>query len=215
MRRELRFLSVSRGLQAEEEAMIRNLIFDMGGVLLACEPEAFVRKYCPDPQDASLVNRQLFGAPGWVGLDRGTVTDEDYLSQVLNCVPTRLRTVASYLFWHWHEMSRPDPEMERLVRALKKSGKKIFLLSNVSARFYRFYRNIPAMRYFDGMLVSADVHFVKPEPEIYGALFDRFGLSPEECFFVGMPGYWYRQDMDGLVAALRAAGIFADQKSGR
>lgn len=198
--------------------MIRNLVFDMGGVLFTYDPAAFVRKYCPNPQDADLVNRELFGAPEWAELDRGTMEDAEYLSLILTRVPERLQTVTAYLFRHWHEMPCPLPEMEPLVRALKESGKKIYLLSNMSARFYRFYRKIPAMRHFDGMLVSADVHAVKPDPEIYRVLFDRFGLTPEECFFVddtlqnvkageklGMRGFWFRRDVGALRAALRAA----------
>ena len=66
---------------------------------------------------------------------------------------------------------------------------------------------------FDGILFSADVLCLKPQKEIYGHLFERFHLKPEECFFVddlelniegarrcGMDGYCFD---DGNVEKLR------------
>lgn len=200
--------------------MIRNLVFDMGGVLFSYDPPAFVRKYCPSPADAELVYRELFLAPEWRETDLGNLSDEDYLAVVLPRIPERLRPAARFLFARWHEMPRPFPEMEALVRSLKESGYPLYLLSNMSPRFYRFYRNIPAVKYFRGMLVSCDVHRMKPDPEIYRILFDRFCLRPEECFFVddspenaaagaalGMTAFCFRGDYAALRAALREAGV--------
>ncbi len=201
--------------------MIRNIVFDMAWVLFEYRPMDFLKKYLPE-QDAELVNRKLFCAPEWIETDRGTLSDGDYLAGALRHLPPRLHATAEYLYAHWHEMPEPIPAMEDVVGRLKQNGYGIYLLTNMSGRFYRFYKNIPAIRYFDGMVVSADVHAVKPEPEIYLELFRRFGLRPEECFFIddreenvqaglrlGMRGFCFRQDMEELCAALRQAGVRA------
>lgn len=200
--------------------MIQNIVFDVGWVLFSYRPKEFVERYCPSPADAELVNRELFEAPEWAETDRGTLTDEEYLSLVLGRVPERLRKVTRWLFLNWHEMPQPFPETEELVRTLKRNGYGLYILSNMSSRFYRFYQRIPAIRCFDGIIVSSDVRQVKPEPEIYRTLFERFRLKPEECFFIddrpeniaageelGMKGFCYRQDAEELKQALRAAGI--------
>lgn len=200
--------------------MIENIVFDMAWVLFEYRPMEFVRKYCPNPDDAELVNRELFCAPEWNETDRGTMTDQEYLALALSRIPERLHAAAQYLYEHWHEMPRPFESMEKLIQALKGNGYKIYLLTNMSSRFYRFYRRIPAVKYFDGMIVSADVHLLKPQPEIYLKLFERFCLKPEECFFIddrkenieagealGMKGFCYRQDMEELKSALNAEGI--------
>ncbi len=199
--------------------MIRNIVFDMGWVLFEYRPLDFLEKYLPR-EDAELVNRAVFCAPEWVETDRGTLSDEAYLQTVLVRLPARLRAKASYLYAHWHEMPVPIPAVERVAGRLKRNGYGLYLLTNMSSRFYRFYKKIPAVRYFDGMVVSADVHAVKPEPEIYLTLFRRFGLRPEECFFIddrpenvqagrelGMQGFCFRQDAEELCAALRRAGV--------
>lgn len=199
--------------------MIRNIVFDMAWVLFEYRPMDFLKKYLSE-QDAELVNRELFCAPEWIETDRGTLSDADYLAGVLRRLPSRLHAMAKYLYAHWHEMPEPIPAMERVVGRMKQNGYGIYLLTNMSGRFYRFYKKIPAIRYFDGMVVSADVHAVKPEPEIYLELFRRFGLRPEECFFVddreenvqaglelGMQGFCFRQDVEELCAVLRQAGV--------
>ena len=69
------------------------------------------------------------------------------------------------------------------------------------------------IRLFDGVLFSAEVKCMKPQKEMYGHLFERFGLRPEECFFIddqplnieggracGMDGYCFD---DGNAGTLR------------
>lgn len=200
--------------------MIRNIVFDMAWVLFEYKPKQFTEKYLPKHEDAELVYRELFCAPEWLETDRGRLSDEEYLSIVLGRLPGRLHAAARFLYEHWHEMPVPITGMEEIVRRLKQGGYGIYLLSNMSSRFYRFYKRIPAMHFFDGMIVSADVHAIKPEPDIYLILFRRFGLKPEECFFIddraenvaaadalGMKGFCFTQNIGELEAGLRAGGI--------
>ncbi|QAT48857.1 HAD family phosphatase [Caproiciproducens sp. NJN-50] len=200
--------------------MIRNIVFDMAWVLFRYEPMRFTRKYVPDESDAELVHRELFCAPEWLETDRGTLSDEDYFALVSERIPSRLHETARYLYEHWHDVLVPIDEMEPVVSRLKENGYGIYLLSNMSRRFYRFYQNIPAMRYFDGMVVSADERCVKPEKEIYLALFRNYGLLPEECFFIddrpenvetgrmlGMSGFCFEQNVPALCAALKKTGV--------
>lgn len=71
------------------------------------------------------------------------------------------------------------------------------------------------------MLISADYKLLKPEKEIYLALYEKFSLNPEECFFIddvqknidgaretGMDGHcYYHGDIEILKAALKEKGI--------
>lgn len=200
--------------------MIKNIVFDMAWVLFRYEPMRFTREFVPDGADAELVHRELFCAPEWLETDLGTLSDEDYFTLVSTRIPGRLRETARYLYEHWHDVLLPIDEMEPVVSRLKENGYAIYLLSNMSRRFYRFYQNIPAMRYFDGMVVSADEHCVKPENKIYLTLFRKYGLLPEECFFIddrpenvetgrrlGMRGFCFQQDVPALCAALQETGV--------
>ena len=109
----------------------------------------------------------------------------------------------------------PFEDTYELVRDLKSGGYGVYLLSNASMDFYERKSGIPALALFDGYIISAEYHLLKPEKEIYLTLFDKFGLKPEECFFiddvqanidgaaaVGMRGFRYSK---GHIAQLRAA----------
>lgn len=86
---------------------------------------------------------------------------------------------------HWHEYNlRPAAGMEELVCSLKNRGYRIYLLSNASHRLRVYETEIPGHQYFDGTIVSAEEKLLKPEPEIYERLFEKYGLFPEECFFI-------------------------------
>ena len=39
-------------------------------------------------------------------------------------------------------------------------------------------------KYFDGYIISALEHFMKPNKEIYIKLFEKCKINPEECFFI-------------------------------
>ena len=72
-----------------------------------------------------------------------------------------------------------------MVREYKEKGYGIYLCSNASLRLLDCYRQvIPAIDCFDGVLFSAEVKCMKPQKEMYLHLFERFGLRPEECYFI-------------------------------
>ena len=114
----------------------------------------------------------------------------------------------------------PVPGMAELVRELRALGYGIYLLSNASSALNLYFERIPGSECFDGKLVSADVKLMKPFPEIYELLYSRFGLNPEECWFVddnaanieiarmtGMNGSVFYDDVARLRRELQAQGI--------
>ena len=108
----------------------------------------------------------------------------------------------------------------KLARELNALGVPLYLLSNTSARFYRFREKIEIWPLLKGALLSFEEKLLKPDPELYRRLFPRFGLAPGECFFIddlhlnveaarwcGMQAFCYQNDISRLRAALREAGI--------
>ena len=55
---------------------IRNVVFDMGGVLFEWDPLAMARRVCETEEDATLLARAVFGSPEWVWQDAGAVDDK-------------------------------------------------------------------------------------------------------------------------------------------
>ena len=49
--------------------MIRNIIFDMGGVLKYFSPPKLIAKYTDDPAETKLLLREVFKEKEWILLD--------------------------------------------------------------------------------------------------------------------------------------------------
>lgn len=208
--------------------MIQNIVFDMGRVLIHYQPPEYVKPFVKEEADQRLLLNAIFDAPDWPDNDRGTVTYEEFLERIRSRTPERLYHAAEQVWKNWILYLTPIPETNQLAMELKRCGYRLFLLSNVSTRYYEFRKTIMAIDNFDGEFLSAEVHRIKPDPEIYRLFFQRFALNPEECFFIddnpdnieaarklGMPGFCYGQDIAELRRALADAGIRVKTESGK
>lgn len=200
--------------------MLKAIIFDMGGVLLDFPTLTLAAAYTGTAADAHLLSQALFGSPEWAALDRGVTSEECVLSAVQSRLPDRLRESAAQVIEHWDEFLIPKPEVNALARELNALGLSLYILSNTSARFYRFRDKIEVWPLMRGALLSFEEKLLKPDPELYRRLFPRFGLAPGQCFFIddlhlnveaarwcGMQSFHYQNDISLLRAALRQSGV--------
>lgn len=164
--------------------MIRNIVFDMGNVLVTFDPDSIARHFIPDPQDAQTVSQALFGGPGWVRLDAGAAREEEVLAQACAQLPSRLHQPCRTVLECWHQQLPVIPGSLELAQRLKGAGLGLYLCSNASDRFQAYQHTIPALSLMDGLVVSAFERCLKPHPQIYRTLFQRFSLHPQECYFI-------------------------------
>lgn len=199
---------------------IRNIVFDMGNVLIRFDREYFMERLGVAPEDRETLKREVFLSLEWAQMDRGSLVEEDAISQVCRRLPERLHDAAGKLIGMWDRPILEIPGMYELVEELNTKGYGIYLLSNASVRQHDYWPRVPASRFFDGTLISADVKLVKPQFEIYDLLLEKFNLRAEECFFIddsppnieaalcrGIPGAVFHQDATLLRQALRQAGV--------
>lgn len=165
--------------------MIRNVVFDMGNVLIRWDPEYFVaRAGVTDPQDARLLLDNIYRTPEWVMLDSGAVNEEQVYEKACAGLPERLHDLAWQLVFRWHDPIEPIPGMADFVQKCKVAGLGVYLLSNASFRQKDYWPRIPGSALFDGRVVSAEAGWMKPSREIYALLTEIYGLKAEECVFV-------------------------------
>lgn len=164
--------------------MIKNIVFDMGNVIILFDPELFMSRLGLAEEDRRLLKRELFVSLEWSRMDRGSLTDEEAAEIVCRRVPERLHDAVRRLVGMWDRPILPVEGMYELVEELRGMGYGIYLLSNASFRQHDYWPRVPASKFFDGTLISADVKLVKPQPEIYRLLCDKFSLVPEECVFI-------------------------------
>ena len=200
--------------------MIKNILFDMGNVLIYFDRNLFMDRLGLDEADKKLLTRELFLSLEWVRMDRGSLVEAQAVESICRRLPERLHDAAEKLVSHWDEPLIPVPGMYELIRELKSAGYGIYLLSNASLRQHEYWPRIEASQFFDGTLISADEGLMKPQPEIYRLILERFGLKAEESFFIddlpaniegafyrNMPGAVFYNDVAKLRQDLRNAGV--------
>ena len=165
--------------------MIRNIVFDMGNVLLVFDPQRFMdNEGITHPEDREVVMRELFHNIEWAQMDLGVLTEDTAEPLVLKRIPERLQEKVKRLLHSWWEPRECIDGMEELLQELKTAGYRLYLLSNASVSQHIYWPKFAISRLFDGKLISCDLGIVKPNPEIYRHFTEQFGLIPEECLFV-------------------------------
>ena len=188
--------------------MLKNVIFDFGGVVCTFSQDAILDDFCTGEAHARL-KPVLFRS--WQALDEGTADYEEYVAETLKLLDDEDKQIAQRFFREWHRSMRPIPGIWALVGELKARGYGVYLLSNASTWFAGHLDDYPILRLFDGRLISAPEKMAKPEERIYRLALERFGLNAAETLFVddraenteaaervGIAGYVFDGDAEKL-----------------
>lgn len=180
----------------------KSVVFDVGNVLLSWDPHAILREHLPAGADHGHYLRSVFAHDDWVDLDRGTLDEEEAILRFVGrsgAPPELVRRIV-----HASKSSlTPMPESLALLEELRRTGEtKLFVLSNMSHATWEFLKpRHDFWRSFDGLVISAQIGVVKPDPAIYRHLLTTFELAPAETVFF--------DDRPDNVAGARAESIRA------
>ncbi len=172
----------------------KNIVFDLGGVLFARDP-----RYCtPEMVQLFKFIRTDPMPQFWVEYDRGTLTVEEALAELVRMSGLSYEHCKQCLEESIARQATIAPT-ERLIRRLKDAGYKLYVLSNMSREFIAFLRRFDVYRCFDGEVVSCEEGTVKPEKRIFDILLERYNLDKSTTLFI--------DDRRTNIAAARELGI--------
>ena len=179
--------------------MIRNVIFDIGNVLVDFCWQEHIRHCGFQGETADRIGRAMMESPQWSEIDRGVWSMEKLLAAFIANDPAledEIRTVFKDLSTLLRERSGSVPG----IRSLKAEGYRAYYLSNFSARVEKeAAKELSFLKEMDGGILSYREHLIKPDPAIYRLLMDRYGLKAEESVFL--------DDTPANVEAARALGM--------
>ena len=163
--------------------MGKNIVFDAAGVLVEWEPVNWFAGHYGKELGAQVLAAAM-GSDYWFqNVDWGFVTEDELFRHQAEANP-HLRKELEELDRIWHTILQPKADTEDLIRRLKKGGHRIYYLSNFPERTFRkLLETVPAFGLMDGGVVSYDVHQVKPNPDIYQTLLNRYQLEAKDTVF--------------------------------
>lgn len=180
----------------------KNILLDMGNVLITYNPEWVIRHYTEDEELIREVKNIVFNSQEWFLLDAGLIEEEKAERNWMERLSSdKARELAHLSFQNWHLYNmKVIPGTAEIIRALKENGKEIYLLSNASLRLLSIYKEvIPAVECFSGIFYSAAHKCVKPQDIIYERFLKEYSLKPSDCFFI--------DDLEENISAAKAVGI--------
>lgn len=166
--------------------MIKNILFDMGNVLIRFEPKEYVKKAGLSESEQQLMLRELYGSIDWIELDRGTIDEAEIIDRVTARVGEPLRGAIEKLVCHWDRPELPVEGMKALTDELCEKGYELYLLTNAGPRHKEYWPRFAAAEHFpeERIYRSADVHLLKPDPAFFEGALEKFGLDRSECVFI-------------------------------
>jgi FMN phosphatase YigB (HAD superfamily) len=178
---------------------VRNVIFDFGGVLVCWRPQQIFDSFYTDPELREAVRVHAFEHDDWLEMDRGTMDEPTVVSRFAARMG-RPEAELRKLFDHVRAALVPIESTVALLGELHRAGVKLYGLSNMSESIFAYlYGRHEFFKLFDGIVVSAAVKVLKPEPGIYEHLRDRFALDFGESVFI--------DDMERNVESARRLGL--------
>ena len=183
-----------------ERRTIRNVVFDLGGVLLRWRPQELIDAFYTDAALRDALRREAFQHPDWIELDRGTIDEavaSERFAQRLGRPPAEMAA----LFTRVRESLLPMQEtVDVLKRVRAREGLSLYVLSNIAEPIFRHLEaRYDFFGWFDGIVISGAIKLVKPEPAIFEHLAQRFGIEPRATVFI--------DDLPANVAAARELGF--------
>ena len=161
--------------------MVKNVIFDIGNVILKFNRDYLLSHFYQGDEYEFLKEKVFYN---WEELDEDLISLEDYNKRVLNSLPPHLHAPAMAVLNNWeYYMSHVDGIVD-LIRELKLKGYNLYVLSNMTRHFIPNEYRFPIFKEFDGIVYSAPIGIIKPNPKIFEYIINKFNLTPEKTVFI-------------------------------
>jgi 2-haloacid dehalogenase len=195
------------------------VVFDIGNVLLRWNPRYLYSKLFSDPLKMEWFLENVCDAPWNEAQDKGRLW-ADAVAERIALYPEWEAHIRAYDERWLETLDGEITENVHVLRELKQFGIPLYAITNFSSEKLTLAKaRFDFFVLFDGIVVSGEEHLIKPDPRLFGVLFNRYALTPRECVFIddscanveaaaqlGMRTIHYAENVD-LCTALRGHGF--------
>jgi putative hydrolase of the HAD superfamily len=164
--------------------MLKNIVFDIGNVLVRWSPNDIVATVFNNEADLTELAQKFFKSPIFYDLNLGKVTEEEAIqlySQELDFPPYIVKDV----FKVGKESLTPLEGSFELLEDAYQAGIPLYSITdNVREIVKHLKEQYSFFDKFKGVVISAEVGILKPSARIFHHLIDTYDLIPEETVFI-------------------------------
>lgn len=164
---------------------MKNLVFDMGNVLIEWNSEKILQAITDNRKLQNLLRKEVFETGLWVQTDEGVKTREEMIEIVTAKIGEEYRNEITQLSRYWYKYVDVYTKVQDRIIELSKNGYNIYILSNTAYTFYDLVKEgyLPAASIAKGIVLSCEEKVLKPNEKIYNILLERYNLDPHDTMF--------------------------------
>ena len=170
---------------------IKNIAFDLGGVVLALSLEGAIRRFEKMGLTDARQRLDAFQQRGvFADLESGRIDKEEFRQEMCRLIGREVTMQECYDAWHGYVDHVPQRNLN-VLQQLRQKGYKVCLLSNTNP-FMTMWTESPAFdghghpmsHYFDHLYLSYECGVMKPSPSIFHMMLEGQDALPEETLFI-------------------------------
>jgi 2-haloacid dehalogenase len=168
--------------------LINTIIFDFGGVLLDWNPYNLYRQFFNNKAEIDKFLTEINFSDWNTEQDRGRAFAQG-VAELSAKFPKYSHLISAYKE-NWEDsIVGPIEGSVAILQQLKEGGYSIYGLSNWSAETFPIaFNKYNFFKLFDDIIISGDVHILKPDPQIFELILARAGRSANECLLIDDSG---------------------------
>ncbi len=165
--------------------MIKNIVFDLGGVLIDYKPERYLEHIGYSKEEIKLFTKIIFYGEEW----------DEYNSSKYSILETKQRLIQRYLE-HINKINEIFNNIDfkyilfeikdtaKYLKELNDRGYNIYILSDSSIESHNHNKQFNFFNYIKGGVYSFEIGTTKPNENNYKTLLEKYKLIPEETIFI-------------------------------
>ncbi len=167
--------------------MIKNVIFDIGNVILNFNVEEVLKKFTDSQEEQKFIMENIIKSPEWLEyalIDTGYISREEAIDIVSDRTNHSNDELIKNFWYNYNNYAFVNTEILDLIKELKNKGYSVYLLSNINSYTTENVARSGLFELVDGYILSYQVHQVKPYEGIYKILLEKYNLTANECLFI-------------------------------
>ena len=161
-----------------------DIIFDIGNVICEWNPHRLVRKIFATKDEHKEALASIIEHHDWLKLDKGIISLDQAITKAGKRCSLDPDKIAA-LYYNTPASLLPIAKMIHIIRELAGTGNRLFVLSNMPEHSWHYLRTeYDFWSNFSGIVVSYQIHLLKPDAMIFEHLINQYDLVPRKAIFL-------------------------------
>lgn len=165
--------------------MIKNIVFDLGGVLIDFNPKCYLEHIGIPEEEIPYYIKTVFYGYEWGIYNTGKYDSTTLKNALIDKYPENESTISKILDEIDYSYILFDfKEVVEYLKGLKSEGYNIYILSDLSKDSFEYNKSFDFFKYVSGGIYSFEIGSIKPNDNNYKQLLETYNLVPDETIFI-------------------------------